>query len=94
MKSFKYVISVKQGLHAKNAMELSRAASYYESRITLIRGDHGPVDCKNVLALMSRPPGRFACVGGPGAGRGSRHRIPERISPGNSVTARSEWEIS
>lgn len=53
MKSFKYVISVKQGLHAKNAMELSRAASYYESRITLIRGDHGPVDCKNVLALMS-----------------------------------------
>ena len=27
MERFKYVISVKQGLHAKNAMELSRAAS-------------------------------------------------------------------
>ena len=52
MESFKYVISVKQGLHAKNAMELSRAASGYESRITLQAGERAPVDCKNVLALM------------------------------------------
>ena len=53
MERFKYVISVKQALHAKNAMELSRAASGYESRITLQVGDRAPVDCKNVLALMS-----------------------------------------
>ena len=44
MERFKYVISVKQGLHAKNAMELSRAASGYESRITLQVGDRAPVD--------------------------------------------------
>ena len=35
MITYKYVVSDKQGLHATNAMSLSRAASEYESRITL-----------------------------------------------------------
>lgn len=52
MISYKYVVSDRQGLHATNAMSLSRAASEYESRITLI-GQKGRADCKNVLALMS-----------------------------------------
>lgn len=52
MISFKYVISVKDGLHAKNAMELSRAASAYKSTITLQAGNGPKVNCKNVMALM------------------------------------------
>ncbi len=52
MISYKYVVSDKQGLHATNAMSLSRAAAEYESRITLT-GTKGTADCKNVLALMS-----------------------------------------
>ena len=52
MISYKYIVSDKQGLHATNAMSLSRAAAEYESRITLT-GTKGTVDCKNVLALMS-----------------------------------------
>ena len=35
MTSFRYVISVKDGLHARNAMELSRAAGAYKCSITL-----------------------------------------------------------
>lgn len=52
MISYKYVVSDKQGLHATNAMSLSRAASEYESRITL-KGAKSAADCKNVLSLMS-----------------------------------------
>ena len=52
MISYKYVVSDKQGLHATNAMSLSRAAAEYESRITL-KSQKGTADCKNVLALMS-----------------------------------------
>ena len=52
MISYKYVVSDKQGLHATNAMSLSRAAAGYESRITL-KSQKGTADCKNVLALMS-----------------------------------------
>lgn len=52
MTSYKYVISDKNGLHASNAMSLNRAASEYESRITLTVGEK-KADCKNVLALMS-----------------------------------------
>ena len=52
MITYKYVVSDKQGLHATNAMSLSRAASEYESRITL-KSQKGTADCKNVLALMS-----------------------------------------
>lgn len=52
MISYKYVVSDRQGLHATNAMSLSRAAAGYESRITL-KGKKGTADCKNVLSLMS-----------------------------------------
>lgn len=52
MTNFKYVVSDRQGLHATNAMSLSRAANDYESKI-MITGPKGCVDCKNVLALMS-----------------------------------------
>lgn len=52
MVSYRYVVSDKQGLHATNAMSLCRAASDYESRITLKNGKKS-ADCKNVLALMS-----------------------------------------
>ena len=48
MISYKYVVSDKQGLHATNAMSLSRAAAEYESRITL-KSQKGTA----VLALMS-----------------------------------------
>lgn len=52
MISYRYVVSDKQGLHATNAMSLSRAASEYASSITLVR-EEKRADCKNVLALMS-----------------------------------------
>lgn len=52
MISYTYVVSDRQGLHAANAMSLSRAASGYESRITL-KGRKGTADCKNALSLMS-----------------------------------------
>ena len=47
MTNFKYVISVKDGLHARNAMELSRAASAYKSEITLQKEDG-----RKVISLM------------------------------------------
>ena len=50
MISYKYVVSDKQGLHATNAMSLSRAAAEYESRITL-KSQKGTADCKNVLTV-------------------------------------------
>lgn len=52
MISYNYVVSDKQGLHASNAMSLCRAASEYESSITL-KGEKKSADCKNILALMS-----------------------------------------
>lgn len=52
MISYNYVVSDRQGLHASNAMSLCRAASEYESSITL-KGEKRSADCKNVLALMS-----------------------------------------
>lgn len=51
MISYEYTISDKQGLHAINAVRLSRASSEYESRITL-KGRKGTADCKNVLSLI------------------------------------------
>lgn len=53
MISYKYVVSDKQGLHATNAMSLSRAAAEYESRITL-KSQKGTADCKNVQAHESK----------------------------------------
>ena len=50
MISYRYVISNRQGLHASNSMSLSRAASDYQSQITISKGE---ANCKNVLALMS-----------------------------------------
>lgn len=52
MISYKYVISNRQGLHASNSMSLSRAASDYQSQITMTSAK-GEANCKNVLALMS-----------------------------------------
>lgn len=52
MISYRYVISNSQGLHASNSMSLSRAASDYQSQITMT-SSKGDVNCKNVLALMS-----------------------------------------
>ena len=51
MISCRYVISTNHGLHAANAMSLSRAASDYQC-ITL-ESAKGVADCKNVLSLMS-----------------------------------------
>ncbi|WP_349948704.1 HPr family phosphocarrier protein [Lacrimispora sp. BS-2] len=51
MISYEYIVSDKQGLHAINAMRLSRTASEYESRITL-KSRKGTADCKNVLSLI------------------------------------------
>ena len=52
MISCRYVISTNHGLHAANAMSLSRAASDYQCKITL-ESAKGVADCKNVLSLMS-----------------------------------------
>ncbi len=51
MISYEYIVSDKQGLHAINAMRLSKAASEYESRITL-KSRKGTADCKDVLSLL------------------------------------------
>ena len=50
MISCRYVISTNHGLHAANAMSLSRAD--YQCKITL-ESAKGVADCKNVLSLMS-----------------------------------------
>ena len=52
MITYKYVVSDKQGLHATNAMSLSRRPLNMRARITL-KSQKGTADCKNVLALMS-----------------------------------------
>lgn len=52
MISYEYIVSDKQGLHAINSLRLSKAASEYESRITL-KSRKGTADCKNVLSLIS-----------------------------------------
>ena len=48
MISCRYVISTNHGLHAANAMSLSRAASDYQCKITL-ESAKGVADCKNVF---------------------------------------------
>ncbi|HBE87207.1 MAG TPA: HPr family phosphocarrier protein [Lachnoclostridium sp.] len=52
MISYEYIVSDKQGLHAINALRLSKVASEYECRITL-KSRKGTADCKNVLSLIS-----------------------------------------
>lgn len=52
MTSFRYVISVKDGLHARNAMELSRAAGTYKCDITLRAENGQKANCKNVMSLL------------------------------------------
>lgn len=51
MISYRYVVSDRDGLHARQAMSISRASGDYQSKITLI-GEKGKADCKNVLSLM------------------------------------------
>ena len=50
MISYEYIVTDRQGLHAMNALRLSRAASEYESHITL-KSSKGTADCKDVLSL-------------------------------------------
>ncbi|WP_313583609.1 HPr family phosphocarrier protein [Lacrimispora sp.] len=52
MISYEYIVSDKQGLHAINALRLSKAASEYECRI-ILKSRKGTADCKNVLSLIS-----------------------------------------
>lgn len=52
MREFSYVISDVRGLHARNAIELSKAAEAYQSTATLTcRQRRG--DVKNVISLMA-----------------------------------------
>jgi phosphocarrier protein HPr len=61
MISYEYIVSDKQGLHAINAMRLSRAAAEYESRITL-KSRKGTADCKNVLSLIGMGARQGECL--------------------------------
>lgn len=51
MISFEYIVVDKQGLHAMNAVRLSRASQEYDCRIVL-KSRKGSADCKNALSLM------------------------------------------
>lgn len=52
MKEFKYTISDKNGLHARNAMQLSKASETLNSSIW-VEKDGRKVNGKNVMELMS-----------------------------------------
>lgn len=52
MLCFKYKVADKRGLHARNAVSISRLAMDYGCGITLRAGD-AEADCKNVMALMN-----------------------------------------
>lgn len=52
MLCFKYKVADRRGLHARNAVSISRLAMDYSCRITL-RTEDGEADCKNVMALMN-----------------------------------------
>ena len=57
MITYRYVISDKQGLHARNAITFSRAAAEYESSVQLSvdggKTADGTADGKNVISLMN-----------------------------------------
>lgn len=51
MKSFTYVITDAQGIHARPAGLLVKAASTYESKITISK-DKKEVDAKRIIGIM------------------------------------------
>lgn len=51
MKSFTYVVSDKQGLHARNAIQLAKVTETFRCDVRLECGDRKG-DGKNVMALM------------------------------------------
>ena len=53
MITYRYVISDKQGLHARNAITFSRAAAEYESSVQLSVDGGKTADRKNVISLMN-----------------------------------------
>lgn len=52
MKSFKYLVEVAEGIHARPATMIVTAAKQFHSDI-VIRKDNNQVDCKRIIALMS-----------------------------------------
>ncbi|MBR1559356.1 MAG: HPr family phosphocarrier protein [Clostridia bacterium] len=51
MRSFMYTIKIPLGMHARHAGMLVKAASPYQSRVTISFGDRS-ADGKRILALM------------------------------------------
>lgn len=51
MKSFSYVIQDPQGIHARPAGMLAKAAAGYQSTVTL-KGPAGEADAKRLMAIM------------------------------------------
>lgn len=51
MKEFKYVIKDQEGIHARPAGELVKAAKQFESKITLTK-DGKSGDCKKIFGIM------------------------------------------
>ena len=51
MKEFKYVITDAEGIHARPAGELVKAAKEFSSKITIIK-DGKSGDCKKIFAIM------------------------------------------
>lgn len=52
MKEFKYVVTDKEGIHARPAGELVKLVKGFESSVT-IEKDGKQVDCRKLLAMMS-----------------------------------------
>lgn len=52
MKNFSYVITDAQGIHARPAGLLVKAAAAFESKITIIKAGKD-VDAKKIIAVMS-----------------------------------------
>ena len=51
MKEFKYVITDAEGIHARPAGELVKAAKEFSSKITIIK-DGKSGDCKKIFTIM------------------------------------------
>ena len=51
MKEFKYVITDAEGIHARPAGELVKAAKEFSSKITIIK-DGKSGDCKKIFAII------------------------------------------
>ena len=52
MKEFKYVITDAEGIHARPAGELVKAAKEFSSKITIIK-DGKSGDCKKIFGVMA-----------------------------------------